>query len=35
MDDQRVELAVRVSQVWVKLADQWLMAAIQFSPLAE
>jgi ketosteroid isomerase-like protein len=33
--DQRVELAVRVTQVWVKQQGQWRMAAIQFSPLAE
>ncbi len=33
--DQQVELAVRVSQVWVHLRDGWRLAAIQFSPLAE
>jgi len=33
--DERVELAVRVSQVWVKQQDDWRLAAIQFSPLAE
>jgi hypothetical protein len=33
--DQRVELAVRVSQAWVEWQDGWRMAAIQFSPLAE
>ena len=33
--DQKVELAVRVSQVWVQQAAEWRMAAIQFSPLAE
>ncbi len=33
--DQRVELAVRVSQVWVNQQDEWRLAAIQFSPLAE
>jgi hypothetical protein len=33
--DQGVELAVRVSQVWVNQQDQWRLTAIQFSPLAE
>ena len=33
--DQQVELAVRVSQVWVNQDDKWRLAAIQFSPLAE
>lgn len=33
--DQQVELALRVSQVWVKQRDEWRLAAIQFSPLAE
>ena len=32
--DNRVQLAVRVSQTWVQTADGWL-AGIQFSPLAE
>jgi hypothetical protein len=27
--------AVRVSQVWVSQGEQWRLAAIQFSPLAE
>jgi hypothetical protein len=35
MDDKQVELAVRVSQVWVNMEEQWRLAAIQFSPLAE
>jgi ketosteroid isomerase-like protein len=29
--DQRVELAVRVTQVWVKQQDEWRLVAIQFS----
>ena len=33
--DQNVELAVHVTQVWVRNQDRWLIAAIQFSPLAE
>jgi hypothetical protein len=33
--DQRVVLAVHVSQAWVEWQDGWRMAAIQFSPLAE
>lgn len=33
--NQHVELAVRVSQVWVNQQDGWRLAAIQFSPLAE
>jgi hypothetical protein len=33
--DQHVELAVRVSQVWVERQDGWRLAGIQFSPLAE
>jgi hypothetical protein len=32
--DQQVQLAVRVSQVWVR-QDRRRLAAIQFSPLAE
>lgn len=34
IDDKHVELAVRVTQVWVNLRDQWRLAGIQFSPLA-
>lgn len=33
--DQHMELAVRVSQVWVNQQDEWRLAGIQFSPLAE
>jgi|SRR5215208_6615355 len=33
--DEPVELAVRVSQVWVKQQEEWRLAAIQFSPLTE
>jgi hypothetical protein len=33
--DNRVQLAVRVSQTWVQTADGWRLAGIQFSPLAE
>jgi hypothetical protein len=32
--DQHVELALRVSQTWVHKEEQWQLAAIQFSPLA-
>lgn len=34
MDGKQVELAVRVSQVWVNVGEQWRLAAIQFSPMA-
>lgn len=30
-----VDLWVRVSQVWVQQQDQWRLAGIQFSPLAQ
>jgi len=33
--DEPVELAVRVSQVWVNQQEEWRLAAIQFSPLTE
>jgi hypothetical protein len=33
--DEKVQLAVRVSQVWVDQGGSWRLAAIQFSPLAE
>jgi hypothetical protein len=32
---ERVAIAVRVGQVWVRQVDAWRLAAIQFSPLAE
>lgn len=34
-NDQHVELAVRVTQVWLHQGNQWQQAAIQFSPLSE
>ena len=34
-DSERVAIAVRVGQVWVRQDDEWRLAAIQFSPLAE
>jgi ketosteroid isomerase-like protein len=33
--DQQVQVATRVSQVWVRRADRWQLVAIQFSPLAD
>jgi len=33
--NEPVKVAVRVSQVWVNENDQWKLAGIQFSPLAE
>lgn len=33
--DERVELAVRVLQVWVEQQEGCWLAGIQFSPLAE
>jgi ketosteroid isomerase-like protein len=33
--DQQVQVATRVSQVWVRRGDRWQLVAIQFSPLAE
>jgi hypothetical protein len=32
---ENVHLAVRVTQVWVRQKDEWRMAGIHFSPLAE
>jgi hypothetical protein len=32
--DERVELAVRVSQTWVSQGGEWRLAGIQFSPMA-
>jgi hypothetical protein len=32
---QAIDLSVRVSQVWVQQRDQWRLAGIQFSPLAQ
>jgi hypothetical protein len=34
-NDQHVELAVRVTQVWLYQRNRWQLAAIQFSPLSE
>jgi len=33
--NERVELTVRVSQVWVRRGDRWQIAGIQFSPMAD
>ena len=33
--DHETEIAVRVSQTWVRQDDAWRLAGIQFSPLAE
>lgn len=33
--NEKIELAVRVSQVWINQDGQWRMAAIQFSPLQQ
>jgi len=32
---EQVAVTTRVSQVWVRQQDAWLLVAIQFSPLAE
>jgi len=29
------ELSVRVAQVWIKIDDNWQLASIQFSPMAD
>ena|SRR2546426_8149718 len=34
-DNHPVQVATRVTQVWVNQKEQWRLAAIQFSPLAE
>lgn len=33
--EETMELTVRVSQVWVQKDDRWLLAGIQFSPVAQ
>jgi hypothetical protein len=33
--NEHIELAFRVSQVWVQQQEEWRLAAIQFSPLAD
>jgi hypothetical protein len=33
-NDEHVEFTLRVSQVWVEQGNEWRLAAIQFSPLA-
>jgi len=34
-EGRELELAVRVSQVWVTVEGEWRLAAVQFSPLPE